>query len=331
MLRVRLLPPALLIALAPAQAAADPAPGAEAARASARLEYLRGPGAESCPGEEGLRDRVATQMGGADPFSADALKRVVVAVTRRDHAFEADFTFYDAAGAPFGRRHLDGAATCSALLQDLATSLTLALRPFLYPAAPPAPPVPPPAVAPPPVAPAPAIPPPVEPPPSSTRPAFRVGAGATVGFGVSPAVAIPGFGGFIGVRWPSFSLALEGRGDLPASTGDVAVAVSFRTSLAAGSLAPCFHYRWLLGCGLVSAGAMHGTGTDVHPAEQTSAFVGAGARAGVEVPFSEHFAGQLTGDGLIALVRPRFLVDERPAWVAPPASGAIGLRLVASF
>jgi hypothetical protein len=305
-----------LLLPSPAHAAGNPAD-------EARLEYLRGPGAESCPGEEALRDGVAAQMGGADPFTAYGSKRVVVTISRAARGFEGEFALYNAAGALVGRRPMS-AATCAGLAQDLATSLSLALRPFLLPSAPPAPPPPPPFV--------PEQPPPATPsaPPPATRPDVRIGVGASMGFGLSPAIVSPGFGGFVGVRWPWLSLSLEGRGDLAATTAGPSRA-HLSTSLAAGSFAPCLHWRWLLGCGLLSVGALHGAGVNVHPDGQTAPYVAAGLRAGVEAPFSDHFAGQLVADGLLTAVRPRMLVGATEEWIAPVASGSIGIRLVASF
>ena len=300
-----------------AQAAGNPAD-------EARLEYLRGPGAESCPGEEGLRDAVAAQMGGADPFTPYGAKRVVVTISRAHQGFEGEFALYDAGGGLVGRRPM-GAPTCAALVQDLATSLNLVLRPFLLPSAPSsvvAQPVLPPSAIAPKVAPSSA--------PTSTRPAVRIGLGASMGFGLSPAIVSPGFGGFVGVRWPWFSLSLEGRGDLPASTDGASMA-HLKTSLAAGSLAPCLHWRWLLGCGLLTVGALHGAGLNVHPDGQTAPYMAAGLRAGFEASFADHFAGQLFADGLITAVRPRMLVGATEEWIAPGASGSIGIRLVASF
>ncbi len=289
----------------------------------ARLEYLRGPGAESCPGDEALRDGVAAQMGGADPFTAHGCsKRVVVTISRSPRSFEGEFALYDADGALVGRRPM-GASTCAGLVQDLATSLSLALRPFLLPTAPAAPPRSPPFAL--------DRPPPVPPtaPPSSTRPDIRIGLGASMGFGLSPAIVSPGFGGFVGVRWAWFFLSLEGRGDLPASTNGPSGA-HLRTSLAVGTFAPCLHRRWLLGCGLLTVGALHGAGVNVHPDGQTGPYLAAGLRAGVEAPFSDHFSGQITADGLITALRPRMLVGATEEWVAPVASGSIGIRLVAS-
>lgn len=318
MLSARFLLLALLLPVAPTLAYAAGNPADEA-----RLEYLRGPGAESCPGEEGLRDGVAAQMGGADPFTARGSKRVVVTIGRAPRSFEGEFALYNAEGALVGRRPMSG-ATCADLVQSLATSLSLALRPFLLPSPPIA------------VASAPPLssgPEPFVPPiekVASTRPDIRIGVGASMGFGLSPAIVSPGFGGSVGVRWPWFSLSLEGRGDLPASTDGQSIA-HLQTSLAAGTLAPCFHGRWLLGCGLFTVGAVHGAGLKVHPEGQTAPYVAAGLRAGFEAQFSDHFAGQLVGDALLTAVRPRMLVGGNEEWIAPFASGSLGIRLVASF
>jgi hypothetical protein len=151
-----------------------------------------------------------------------------------------------------------------------------------------------------------------------------------MGFGLSPAIVSPGFGGFVGVRWPWFSLSLEGRGDLAATTDGPSVA-HLQTSLAAGALSPCLHWRWLLGCGVLTVGALHGAGVNVHPTGQTAPYAATGLRGGFEAPFSDHFAGQLFADGLLTAVRPRMLVGPTEEWIAPVASGSIGIRLVASF
>jgi hypothetical protein len=308
-----------LVSLVPTLAHAASQPADEA-----RLEYLRGPGAESCPGEEGLRDAVAAQMGGADPFSPRGSKRVVVTIGRSARGFDGEFALYDAGGGLVGRRPMS-APTCGALVQDLATSLNLVLRPFLLPsAAPPGPAsvVAVPIVDAPPVAPAPA--------PAATGPVLRLGLGVSMGLALSPAIVSPGFGGFVGVRWPWFSLSLEGRGDLPATTDGPSPA-HLRTSLAAGAFAPCLHWRWMLGCGIVTFGALHGAGANVHPDGQTAPYLAAGLRAGIEAPFSDHFAGQLTADGLLTAVRARMLVGATEEWISPVASGSIGIRLVATF
>ena len=55
------------------------APSVAWAAASARLVYVRGPGAEECPGEEALRAAVGTRLG-YDPFFAwapDTLRWII--------------------------------------------------------------------------------------------------------------------------------------------------------------------------------------------------------------------------------------------------------------
>lgn len=305
------------------------APAAEPSLTGARLDYVRGPGAESCTGEEGLRDAVATQMGGVDPFTATAAKHVVVTITRPHRDFQGEFTLYDADGSIVGTHPVPGGAGCNALIQDLALSLSLTLRPFLLPTDPtaPSPPSPPP---PPPTRPAPHLAP-SPPAPASTQPHVRVGVGAVVAFGLSPSVAMPGFGGLVGVRWPLVSLTLEGRADLPASLTDQGHGVAVRTSLTSGSFAPTLHWRWLFGGAVISVGGLHVTATNASPSEQIETYVGVGPRVGAEVPFAEHFAAQFVGDLLFAAARPQVLIAQTPLWTTSLAAGLLGIRLVASF
>lgn len=141
------IPLGLALALAPAVARAEPP-------VAARLDYTRGPGAETCPAEpSALRAQVAALLG-YDPFErSDARERFVVVISReKDHAWSARVERYDAAGArtygpeTFPDPPLQG--DCEALFSPLAASLRgLVLRAGPPPASPtpspaPAPPEP---------------------------------------------------------------------------------------------------------------------------------------------------------------------------------------------
>jgi hypothetical protein len=140
----RAFPVGLALAFAPGWARAEPP------RVSARLEYTRGPGGETCPAEPtALRGEVARRMG-YDPFDgppadgppAPAPDRVVVVVSRGDRGgFAAHVERFDAAGArtwseTFPAFPLQG--ECAGLFSPLASYLRgLLLSYQRTPAAPP--------------------------------------------------------------------------------------------------------------------------------------------------------------------------------------------------
>src|SRR5262245_16846140 len=82
-----------LDALSPAAArAADPPP-----RVAVRLDYLRRPGAMTCPPEQTLHDEVATRMG-YDPFTLDAPDRIVATLSRSARGLVATVERFDKSG-----------------------------------------------------------------------------------------------------------------------------------------------------------------------------------------------------------------------------------------
>ncbi|WP_437818424.1 hypothetical protein [Sorangium sp. So ce1078] len=65
----------------------------------ARLSYARRPGAEGCPEEQALRDVVAAQLGGADPFvDGGGGRRVEVVLARKGRRFLGEIALYDSDG-----------------------------------------------------------------------------------------------------------------------------------------------------------------------------------------------------------------------------------------
>lgn len=307
--------------LLPTTAAAQPADGM-------RLVYLRAPGAEGCPDEEALRDTIAAQLGGADPFSPAGARRMDIAIAPDGAAHRAQITLTDAAGAVVGSRELR-APTCAALIDDVATTVSTALRPSspqppapLPPAAIPAPP--PPAVSPPP------SPPIAAPRPPRLGPRFQLAAAAQLAGGLAPALSA-GFGGALGARWPSFSLSFEGRAFLPAS-GEARDGSTLRASHYAALVAPCAQPGWLVACGLLAAGLTRAeAGAARTPEAKTAPHVGIGARIGAEVPITAWLAAQVTGDVLVNLVRPTLRVDEEDLWSTAVVSAVGGARVVTTF
>ncbi|MEO7331288.1 MAG: hypothetical protein ABI193_22115 [Minicystis sp.] len=169
--------------------------------------------------------------------------------------------------------------------------------------------------------------------------ALRLGAGAAVGLGVSPASVAPGVTMDMGLRWlrsAPLSLAIEGRA-YPAATGVAESGVArVTTALYTGALVPCAHWRLvahleLAGCALVELGALRVTSDAPHPAPSTFAHAAAGVRGGIEVPLMDHLAWRAMGDALFTLWPSVVLVYGVRAWETPLLSASFGLGAVASF
>jgi hypothetical protein len=357
------------IALFAANASAEGiASGAEIPEAF-ELSYRLGPGAAACPAEQSLRNAVAAQFGGLDPFSAVGARRMDVAIAQRKAVFVGEIAFVDADGRRLGRQEI-ASPSCRALVEGLAISLSIAIRPFVRTSAPAPAPAPDPPHPPAEAEPAAAERGEPEPRPAGTarpelearparpaRPARRARPAATTRparsaartvpappaaprweLGVGPVLAVgfaadlaAGFAGSAGIRWPNASLALEVRGDLPVTT-QLDQGRSFEMSWLGGSAVSCLHGMGLFGCGMVTVGqARRVSLSDGYSDHGAMAYAGLGFRAGLEVPFSSRLAAQLSLDLLINAARPRFTDAEQPGWIAGPTAEALALRLVTRF
>ncbi|MGK3991653.1 hypothetical protein [Sorangium sp. So ce1024] len=317
---------------------------------SARLSYTRGAGAEGCPDEQALRDVVAAQLGGTDPFTDGGGRHVEVVLGRNGRDFLGEIALYDADGRRLGGQELTS-PSCGALVEDVGTALAIALRParaVREPAPPsPAPPSPaplettcPPAPEASPRAPAPAPPcqpcqpaaparPAGRPGPSLAWPRFQVGLGALIADGIAPAPAV-GFSASVGARWEVFSVSLEGGGHLPVATEPYRGRI-YGVSWVGGAVVPCGHVSWFFGCGLVTAGRVRHFGMVNVVAEALLPHAGLGLRGGVEVPFSYHLAARLSGELVANLVRPTLHLRGGQNLSAAGTSKAGVLHIVASF
>ncbi|WP_437714736.1 hypothetical protein WMF45_50725 [Sorangium sp. So ce448] len=325
---------------------------AQVAPRGARLSYTRSPGTEGCPEEPSLREIVASQLGGVDPFVRDGAWRVEVVVQHRGPAFRGEIALYDRDGRALGRQELSS-PICGVLVGDIGLALSAVMRPLLpprpapgsaptsSPSEPPPPPAPGDAAPPvspdaPPRAPASKPPHPVAAParpaprprPPPDRPRLQLGAGVLLGAGVAPSVAV-GFSGFAGARWERFSLSLEARGDLPIDAEPYRGWI-YGVSGVSGSLVPCGHMDWFFGCAVATAGevwyARESTGR-----QYAAPHAGFGLRAGMEVPLSARLTGQLTGDLLVNTLRPFSRPIHGEGWSVAPVSEAVAIRLVALF
>ena len=325
-MRAALISSICLLFSAPAAVlAAEPPP-----HVSVRLAYDRGTGIEGCPDERGFRYALMAQFG-YDPteppligdFEAPPLLRVTI--SRQGRQMRAKASLTRTSGAVIWGDQYQDQMDCPSLVQNIVLMIRIGIgveAPF---SAPP-PPVLPPSPAPPPVLPTVVEPPPLRP---SSRPRIRVGLGTGIYFGVAPAPAV-GFSMQLGVRWPVFSLSLEGRGDLPATSE----ALGLTTSMFAGTLLPCGHFfKIAVACGLLTLGSRRASllGESSH---ESALYAGAGGRLGIEVPFaSDRLVARLSGD-LVGTVQPsvvRVGVARAERWTTPAVSGGPGLGLLLNF
>ncbi len=316
---------ALLLVAAPVYADDAPAPrgrifGSDAAptRAAVRLLYNA---PSSCPAERELRATLAARLG-YDPIDRDAPGLVRVELAREGRAFVARLVREDARGrVVWSHQHTD--PDCHMAVQGAALSIVIAiekapLREGDVARAPSD-------QAPPPLSLAPIAP--VVPSAMVTRPSIRIGARGALAMGALPALTAA-LTVDAGVGWEYASIALEGRADVPV-TGNVDEGRRIHTSLFAGSLVPCGHYKWFVGCGLVTLGALRVEGRDIsRPQADTGIYFGAGVRVGVEWAVIPALALRLTGDVLVTVHPMNALVNDREVWRTPPFTGAVGGGLV---
>ncbi|WP_234023651.1 hypothetical protein [Sorangium cellulosum] len=311
--------PACLIAAAVAVLSPCRA-GAAPPRAAVQLDYQRAPGAERCPREDLLREEMARQLG-YDPVHPEAPLQAKALVFRGPGTeMHATMDVYDAAGLVTWSRHLVAYNDdCRELVLNMALSLRVALDPRLRAQPEPAPP--------PGAPPRPEAEPPAEAPARAAGPGIRVGFGGAAAIGLLPTVS-PGLSLSGALRYPSFSLGLEGSVYAPAelSIDRARVAALW---LATVSAMPCIQDESLFGCALVSLGALLRSDEErILTTPDPSLWLAVGPRAGVEWSISEHFAVQVHGDIALRLTPVELATAAKVLWSASAFGGHAGLTLV---
>ncbi|HXU02583.1 MAG TPA: hypothetical protein VN903_16575 [Polyangia bacterium] len=309
---------------------------------TAKLTYTRGAGASECPDVDVIRAGVAARLG-YEPFDDSAALAVTTTVIRTGRTLEARIEIAGADGKSAAERKLvSRESDCQELASAIELAISIAIDPLAgsrpRPAAPPppSPPPPPPAPLPPQVIVVrePAAPPALPPPAPRVPIVFQVRLGGLGAVGSEPAAAV---GGSVqaSARRGSFSLGLEGRGDLASTTAlqlnGVAVG-DMETSLLMGALVPCAS-RWVLeGCALLAVGSIRASSHGLDMPQQVSApFLAVGARVGVELPLGGILSAGVHADLLAPLTELVLRVNGQPVWTSPPISGALGLTMGARF
>ncbi len=324
---------------------------------SAKLTYLRGPGAERCPDEGELKKAVAARLG-YDVFFPWAKTTVVAEIAREPKGFSGRVQVVDEHANVKGQRAIASSSEdCADVVRALALAISIAVDDFGLDDVP----------GPPSSAARRARP--LQPRPNRTRRAAaseradrgaqtptasrasaarsrRPGASGRarpdslgvalwiapmVSFGVAPAVAV-GAHADVELRYRFLSLGLEARGDLPAS-GSVSAGGRVTTSLVLGSIVPCVHAPApLFWCGVVSVGEFHEAGSGLaSPRSAGAAFAAVGPRAGIELPIARPIFFFAHADALATLTRHVVQVDGQDAFVIAPVTGSLGLGAGARF
>ncbi len=308
-----------------------------------RWSYERAAGTEQCPDEAKMRDDVAARLG-YDPFDDSPLSaaRKVSAHIRRDGAtLRATIEVIDASGAVTGSRELSSTKSdCSELASAVALTISMVIDPVgKAPTTASSPsssaaPTPPPA-APPVVTAAPIVPPgdvPSQPSPPSAKEErpfrARVSFGAQGNVGLMPGVGY-GASAAVGLAWSSASIVLEGSMIAPTTR-------SFgrndaTTSLLLASAVPCLHRGVLRVCGVATAGSLRGSGGRPEPMTASVLFLGAGLRAGAELPLGSGFAVYGQAEALAPLVHTTLRLEGEEVWSTAPLSGSLSGGVVAFF
>jgi hypothetical protein len=309
------------------------------ANPSARLVYVRGPGASACPEEDAVRRSVSARLG-YDPFFLSAPTTIFVEVSRDGERFAAVVKLIDNQGVERGMRHLEShTRACGDLVGTLALTISLVVDPVSLavapsppdadaasPVAPAAPATPPPTLAPV------DVPPPAAPPlPAARLPgATRFFAGVTVlgslGSALAPTAGTAVFGG---ARRSWASVRVEARADLPAAAPTPPAARSWALF---GSAVPCAHWRSAFACAVIGLEWVHATGDLASPRPAETLVTVVGARLGLEVAATESFALAAFAESLVPLQIPRVeRSDGATLHTFPSVAGDVGISALERF
>ena len=325
---------------APSPAWAQPPP-----HIAIQLDYVLGPrGDKLCPNASEMRDALRADFG-YDPVRDDATWRVTVAVNPGPgRIIQATMELRDPAGNVVWKDHKKARFDdCDTLVSGVALSIRISIDHRVPPIQPKPEPPPEPAVPeskpepeptalepvvakPMPATPEPALaverPVPEEPSePRAKRPKVRAGLGTTFALGDAPDASV-GLSAQVGIRWPSVSVTLEGRGNMPADDQDLS------TSRIAGLVVPCGHVWILVGCVVGTVGRQHASN---EMDDGNAWYGGVGGRGGIEVPFAGSFAVRLTGDVVGTTPSASVKVGDSERWDTPTVSAVFSAGIMAEF
>jgi hypothetical protein len=318
-----------------------------AAFPSARLVYVRGPGAEHCPDQDVVRKSVSARLG-YDPFFPNSDKTIVARVVRQGERLSGHVELVDEQGVQVGLREFSAdPEQCEDLIAAVALSISIAIDPQsaeTYGKGPPDEPA----------SSALAAPGrPVE--ANESRPASAPDTQVRAHRGTAPRMAMPapphpwtaslglvalttwfnppnpilGLGLFGTVRRGAWSIGLEGRGELPVTRQQRDVET--RSSTLAVSAVPCFHLGLGFACVVGSLRWLSAIRTDTGASNGPKPYWAMGGRAGAELALSQSF-GLLGYLELSAAPRPPVVVAvSEPLWRPPVFSADLAIAGAVHF
>lgn len=314
---------AVLLFCAPARAAE-----------TARLTVVRADSARDCPDDRGVRDAVAARLG-YEPFVTEAARHIEVTFARESGDLRGVVRVRDAAGAVVGERELTSTrGDCDELASSTTLTISILLDPktgaarrapdaILVPAG---------------------LEPPGTPrdvrsvgandgekpvPPRSPPVQLLIGLGGLAAVGVAPAPSLGARFG-VGIARQPWSIRAELRAEAAASASAEGARTA-RTSLLAGSLVPCGHVGVIVGCAVVTLGALRGEVVEASPSRQATLHALVGPRVGVLVPLTSWLLLDAHVEGAWAVTSTTLRVAQSDVWTTPDLSGLFALGIASRF
>jgi hypothetical protein len=298
-----------------------------------------------CPEADYLANEVQVRLG-YELFQPKGSKHLTVKIDRTSGGFRAVGEMVDDDGKVLFARTYP-AMDCTFAVFSIAVGISIH---YLEPPEPP-PPSPPP---PPPSAPSPVEAPPLEPvepepaelPPEPPPPVpaplperrrFQAGLASVFSIGTAPSV-LGGVGWFVGVRWPSASLALEGRALFAPSATIIAqgtVRDGYHFGYTAASVTGCYHRAWASGCVRTEIGSLSfsNSNNNINFYASHMAILGVGFRFGGEQKLTSWLSARVYVEMLLQPLSGKYndTTFGGLVWSQTGLSGSIGLGPVVTF
>jgi hypothetical protein len=302
-------------------------------RKYARLVYeveLEGTGEAlgNCPTENMVRNAVSERLGYI-PWRPEAPMTVETTFKVRSDIIHAHIAVLDETGALVGERHIRSRENCMEVAKAVELAVAIAIDPLSIDRVP--------EVAdetaseaPEETAPekvtetteCPEVPPPVDRDPTLLADVGGLGAWRT-----APSITGSIIAG-LRMRWETAALGLIFRFDFPASKDLRPGTLSAHQILV--ELAPCFHFRYALACGVITGGVLRTDVSGLVDAKRaTLPSLSAGIRAGVEIPVGSMVTVRLFADMPVSLIRNtlRETGTGELFWKTPPFALVWGVAL----
>ncbi|MEP7123214.1 MAG: hypothetical protein ABJE95_19960 [Byssovorax sp.] len=334
MIRPVLVAAATLLIALPARAAQE--------HSAVTLTYLPSRAVVAvCPEADYLQNEVFVRLG-YELFQPSAPKHLTVKLDRTSGGFRAVGEMVDDDGkVVFARTY--PAMDCTFAVFSVAVGISIHFMQPPEPSAPPPPPPPPPEPpspaetlpsSPPELEPAELPPVPVAPPPLPPGRRFQAGFASVFSIGTAPTV-VGGVGGFLGVRCPTVSLALEGRALFaPSATIEqVKTRDGYHFTYTALSGSVCHQPGWFFACARVEAGNLSFGNAQVRLNPSQMIILGLGARFGGDIRLTSSLALRAYIELLGQPLPGRFgkMPGSSILWIQTGVSGSIGLGPVFTF